>query len=397
MAFIFISNIVPDRKEYWNNAFTRAGNNVFLGMTQAFPTDLDVKLWSCRPSPSYPKAPLWLKGHNAVLDNGRVIHFIPTLNIKFIKNIVWAIICFFKIIWWRLTHLREECTLLTYNNDPPPIEALYFACRLCRIKIYGMLYDLGVPPKNLNISKATRLAYRYMDKTARFAIKRLDGRIIINELIARDYAPGKDYLLVDGGVSQHIIDHLFPLRPSESDEYVMVLAGMLWENNGTRLILEALELNKSNNLRVFFAGHGQDVELIKERAKNDSRIEYVGMLNIDELFQLYSKADVLLNLRIEDTVDYHFPSKLLEYMTTGRYVISTSIAHAARDYGQYLCILDDVSGKGLAECWDRVMKISKEELCEKGKREREFMLTHRTWKKRTEEILTYMNLNKRDN
>lgn len=397
MAFIFISNIVPDREEYWNEAFTRAGNNVFLGMVDAFPKNLEVELWSCRPSPSYPKASLWLKAHDAVLENGRVIHFIPTLNIKFIKNIVWAINCFFMIIWWRLTHLHEECTLLTYNNDPPPIEALYFACRLCRIKIYGMLYDLGIPPKNLKISRATRFAYRYMDKTARFAIKRLDGRIIINELIARDYAPGKDYLLVDGGVSQHVIDHLFPLKPSESNEYVMVLAGMLWENNGTRLILEALEINKSTNLHVIFAGHGQDVEMIKERAKNDSRIEYVGMLNIDELFQLYSKADVLLNLRIEDRVDYHFPSKLLEYMATGRYVISTSIAHAARDYGEYLCILNDVSGKGLADCWDRIMKMSKQELYEKGVCERKFMLMQRTWKKRTEEMLAYMNFNKKDN
>ena len=37
MNLLFISNIVPDREEYWNEAFTRAGNNVFLGMSDAFP------------------------------------------------------------------------------------------------------------------------------------------------------------------------------------------------------------------------------------------------------------------------------------------------------------------------------------------------------------------------
>ncbi len=389
---IFISNIVPDREEYWNEAFTRAGNNVFLGIVDALPQDLNVELWSCRPSPSYPNGKLWLKGHKYKLDDGRIIKFVPTLNLKFIKNIVWAINCFFKILWWRMKHLREECTLLTYNNDPPPIEALLFACRLCHIKLYGMLYDLGIPPENLHLSGATRLAYRYMNQTAKFSIKRLDGRIVINELMVRDYAPSKDFLLIDGGVSQHVINHLFPLKPSEGDNYVFALAGMLWENNGTRIILDALELNKSPKIRVVFAGHGQDVELIKERAKNDSRIEYAGLLNIDELFKLYEKVDVLLNLRIEDTVDYHFPSKLLEYMSTGKYVISTSIAHAERDYGEYLHVLKDVSGKGLSDCWDRILKMNKEELYVKGVRARAFMLENRTWTKRTKEMLAYMHL-----
>jgi len=256
-----------------------------------------------------------------------------------------------------------------------------------------MFYDLGIPPKNLKLSQLTRVAYHYMDKSARHIIKRLDGRIIINELIARDYAPGKDFLLIDGGVSQHVINHLFPLNPHNGENYVFVLAGMLWENNGTRLILEALEHNKSRNVRVVFAGRGQDVELIKERAKSDNRIEYAGMLNIDELFHLYEKADVLLNLRIEDTVDYHFPSKLLEYMATGRYVISTAIAHAERDYGDFLHILRDVSGKGLSECWNEVLKIGKEELYLKGLRERAFMLESRSWAKRTSEMLAYMKLN----
>lgn len=393
MSIIFISNIVPDKEEYWNDAFTRSGNNVFYGIVNSFPNNIRVELWSCRPTPSYPHGPLFLKSHKDTLDNGRVIHFVPSLNIKFVKNVMWGVNCFFKIIWWRLSHLWEECTLLTYNNDPPPIEALYFACRLCNIKIYGMLYDLGVPPVTLKLSKATRIAYHYMDRTARFVIKRLDGRIIINELIARDYAPGKDFLLIDGGISQDVINHLFPLEKSKSDIFTFVLAGMLWEQNGTKLILEVLEKHADLPVKVIFAGKGQDVELIKRKASGDSRIQYVGMLNMDELFSLYEQADVLLNLRIEEATDYHFPSKLLEYLVTGKYVISTPVAHAERDYGQFLDILHETSSEYLYQRICDINSMSKQELLEKGKIQRDWMLKNRTWSSRTKEMLNYMKIN----
>ena len=39
MALLFISSLVPDTKKYHNEAFTRSGNNVLLGIA----TSLDKK------------------------------------------------------------------------------------------------------------------------------------------------------------------------------------------------------------------------------------------------------------------------------------------------------------------------------------------------------------------
>lgn len=389
---IFISSIVPDAEPYWNEAFTRSANNVFLGIANAFPQDLDVSLWSCQATPSFPKGPFWLKGGKATLDNGRTVNFLPTINIRFVKNIIWGCICIFKIVCWRIKHISGKCTILTYNNTVPPLESLRFASKLSGSRLYAILYDLGIPPKNLKLSKSVRLGYRYSEWKAKMTIKKIDGRIIINELIARDYAPGKDFLLIDGGVSEAVIKKLFPLKVNDNKQFVFVLAGMLWENNGTRIILDALKLNHSPQIKVIFAGRGQDVELIKEYSMEDSRVEYVGVLNMDDLFKLYERADALLNLRIEDEIDYHFPSKLLEYLTTGKLVVSTPIAHAERDYGQYLYMLHDISAKGLSDAWDSILQMDKKTLYENGKRQRNFMLQNRTWSTRTKEMLHYMKL-----
>lgn len=159
----------------------------------------------------------------------------------------------------------------------------------------------------------------------------------------------KDFLLVDGGINQYVAKMLFPLRESTNQRLVCVCAGMLWDQNGTRLILETLKQNPDLGIIVQFAGKGIDVPLIKKAAKVDSRIQYLGMLTLDKLFKVYEQADVLFNLRLEEEVDYHFPSKLLECLATGRHVISTPVAHTERDYGQYVSILRDWTTVELAK------------------------------------------------
>ena len=115
------------------------------------------------------------------------------------------------------------------------------------------------------------------------------------------------------------------------------------------------------------------------------------MLNMDNLFKLYESADVLLNLRMEEEVDFHFPGKLLEYLATGRFVISTPVAHAERDYSEYMAVLHDRTPEGLIRMMETVQQRGKKRLYETGVKARQFMLENRTWDKQTQRILKYMN------
>lgn len=169
---------------------------------------------------------------------------------------------------------------------------------------------------------------------------------------------------------------------------------MLWDQNGTQLILETLKQNLDLKVIVQFAGNGIDVPMIEEAAKTDNRIQYLGMLTLDKLFKVYEQADVLFNLRLEEEVDYHFPSKLLECLATGKHVISTPVAHAERDYGKYVSILKDRTASGLAYLLRKVEAKDKFDLYEQGVRAREFMLCSRNWDIQTDRILDYMKVNR---
>jgi len=393
MALLFISNVVPDREPYRNRALNRSGNNVVMGICDALTAETNYTLLSCRPVPSFPRGKIFIKGETVRLDSGRDVYIAPTLNIKLLKNLYWGLWFYFYIRKWAKANSEERRDILVYNIYTPPISWVYKAAKKTKSRLTSILYDLGVPPKRLGLSKLTMLGYKMMEKEAEKYIPLLDGRIVINEAIIEHYAPGKDFILVDGGISDSIVKRMFPLAETSTDHLHLVCAGMLWDQNGTKLILSALKGHPELDVTVHFAGKGIDVPLIKEAATTDKRIKYEGMLTIDELFTLYEQSDVLLNLRIEEEVDFHFPSKLLECMTTGKHVISTPIAHAERDYGDYITILHDITPDGLAKVIEDVSVIGKEELLNRGKVARKFMLEHRRWNERTKEILEYMNRN----
>lgn len=395
MAILFITGLTPDRKEYWSSSFSRSGFNAVqgVGFSMAELIGIENIEYVSKPSiQSFPNGPLWLKGKTDTLENGAKVTILPTLNIKLIKSIHWSIQYTHIIQNWAKKHQGEDCKVFIYNTYHPSIDYIYKACKKANVKLYCMLYDLGVPPKRLKLSKLTMLGYRHAEKIAEKYIPLLDGRIVINERIVNHYAPGKDFLLIDGGLTNQLISKLFPLKESKTKEYTFVLAGMLWDQNGTKLVLEALKLRQDLNIKVIICGKGIDVPLIEEAASADKRIQYLGMLTQDQLFKVYEDADVLLNLRIEEEEDFHFPGKLLEFLVMGKLVISTPIAHAERDYGAYMKVLHDISGIGLSNLIQEITETPKHELYELGKKARAFMLENRTWKKRTEDIITYMNI-----
>lgn len=391
MALLFISSVVPDNAKYYNDAFTRSGNNVLLGIANGLKDEKNITFLSLKPMPSFPNGKLWISGGEDILDEGQKIKFLPTLNIKLVKNFIWNILSYLFILKWAAQYKRENRNILVYNIYLPSISTLYNAAKRTKSKLFAILYDLGVPPKRLGLSKVTMWAYRVGERKAKKYIPKLDGRVVINEKIVTDYAPEKDYLLIDGGINQKVADHLFPLEPLKNNRFTLVLAGMLWDQNGTKLVLDMMASNPELPVEVIFAGKGKDVPLIEEAAKKDSRIVYKGMLDMTELFEVYRNADILLNLRMEEETDYHFPSKLLEYLATGKHVISTPIAHAQRDYGQFLTTLSNPTSESLANTIRLIIRQGKDALFYQGIKARRFMVEKRSWIYQTKRIENYIN------
>ncbi len=395
-AIAFLGALVPDTPEYRSIALRRSGNMVQDGLVCGLKArGAEVEIFSAQPRPSYPRdRKIFYRGRK-IDYRGMKMHLVPFFNILVIKTICIILCETGAIIAWALRNRGKQRILLVYNTFTPPLAIVWLLGKITRSRSAALLYDQGMPPRELHLSPLKRFIYRLVEINAKFFIPRIDRRIVINEAVGRDYGGGKDFLVVDGGISHNILDRLFELEtPPQTQNRPMtfLLAGLISPINGTRLLGEALAIARDPRIRVVVAGNGHDLPYIEELcAREPERVSYAGSLNLDELFELYARTDVLLNLRVLSEADkYLFPSKFLEYLTVGKPTVTTPAGHIEREYGAYCFVMKDCTAQTLAQTFDQLLETPTGELSDRGRKARKFMVENRTWESRSAEILDYL-------
>lgn len=394
ITIAFLGTLVPDEKEFNNQAFYRSANLVQAGILENLNKYSELKILSSQPIPTFPKNKSFFCKRKVLNYSDKIkITTIPAINIVVLREIIRGIYAFFSLAFWAIKNYNKKRCIFVYNTYSPPLPMVYFISKITNSKLIAIIYDLGMPPKSLKLDFFRRFIYQLVELSAKLIIPCLDGRIVITEAIAHDYAPGKHFLMIDGGISENIVNHLFPLEYNEKrDKTNFLCAGSLWSGNGIKHLLDSLKINKNPKIKIFFAGKGPDLDLILNASKNDDRIQYLGMLSTQELFEVYKKVDVLLNIRVIPSEEgrYLFPSKLLEYLVVGKFVVTTKAVHIEKEYGNYCYVLNDIEPKTISEMFDEVSEISNETFLNKGLNSRNYMLKNNTWEAKTEQIINYI-------
>ena len=130
-----------------------------------------------------------------------------------------------------------------------------------------------------------------------------------------------------GGINNAKYKNFLPA--SKKDELIILHSGILSKVTGIDIYLKALELINEKNIRFIFSGKGEMEDFLIERSREDSKIEHIGFLEEKEYLLLLNKANVLINPRNMNLPQNqnNFPSKILEYLATGKVIISTKFAN----------------------------------------------------------------------
>lgn len=394
ISIAFLGTLVPDVDEFNNQAFYRSANLVQAGILENLSKHSELKILSSQPVPTFPRDKSFFCKRKVLNYSENIkITTIPSINIVVLREMMRGIYAMFSLIFWALKNYDKKRCIMVYNTYSPPLPIVYIISKITNSKSMAILYDLGMPPKSLKLDFFRKFIYQMVELSAKLIIPCLDGRIVITEAIAHDYAPGKHFLMIDGGISENIVNHLFPLEYNEKRiNTTFLCAGSLWSGNGIKHLLDSLKINKNPKIKIFFAGKGPDLDLILIASKNDDRIQYLGMLSTQELFEVYKKVDVLLNIRVIPSEEgrYLFPSKLLEYLVVGKFVVTTKAVHIEKEYGNYCYVLNDIEPKTISEMFDEVSEISNETFLNKGLNSRNYMLKNNTWEAKTEQIINYI-------
>ena len=173
-----------------------------------------------------------------------------------------------------------------------------------------------------------------------------DGFVFLSSE-AYERCPVNNKILIHGGIpvrseSDHHNDMGLCLNKS-NDSVTFLYSGSFEYWSGLTLLLKAfigLPIDEPSSLIV--CGYGPLSASDRALIDSDCRIQFFGTVSKSDLNSLREKADILVNPRpsIAENV-FNFPSKLLEYMSYGKLIVSTKTPGIPTDFSDLMLLSND--------------------------------------------------------
>ncbi len=332
--------------------------------------------------------------------NGSDNRVVPFINIFGIKHLTRFLSCMLFLFRWCVKNRGKGRRVLVYGLLSPHLFAVRLLAMFFPLKMAVLITD--IPGQAIQNESPGHRVLRQMDaRLIRWAVRACDRQFVLARRIAEDYFPTVPALVVEGIVSTEsesmaratVSDAGRSHSASAADaDFVIMYAGQLQRQYGIPMLLEALALMPDTPCQIWLAGHGDMEADIRVCAKQDSRLIYLGSIVPSEVFRLSCRATVLINTRSSHEVfaPYSFPSKTLEYMATGRPVISTRLPGIPDEYAPYLIWLHDETAQGLANLLRQLFQTPRVKLDEVGRKAQRFVLENKTASVQGQKMLEFM-------
>lgn len=136
---------------------------------------------------------------------------------------------------------------------------------------------------------------------------------------------GQNFFCMEGGIDRSFYDYFDRQHQSDDGIVRLMYAGILEPVTGIEQLILAFQEVHDENVRLMISGKGSLTELVETAAKEDGRIVYLGCMPYHDYMEKLKNADVFVNPRDLSLAEnrYNFPSKVLEYLGTGKRIIST--------------------------------------------------------------------------
>ncbi len=348
---------------------------------------------SLAPMAAYPRGQrILVKSATHVLNHAIELKVIPFLNLGYVIKNFTAMIGFCGFLM-RKTILRRQLpdVVILYNLNLCYSIPAFLLGLLADVPFFPIVADLPMPG-----SLSPRTLLRRIDAfLQKYLAKKGDGLIVLSRAIAADFAPGNKFLHMEGGIAKSLFDlerrDTFSRRGSEEAASILY-AGTLGENGGISLLLEAFGKVKEKNCELRICGRGPLAAEIESAAQQDGRIKFFGFVERERLLELLTTSTILVNPRPKHLENrYSFPSKLLEYMASGRPVITTATTDVAEEYGDKAFILWEDTPDALAEIIGNVCELPSQYLNEFGAKARNYVLQNKNWDVQARRVYDFMD------
>lgn len=259
----------------------------------------------------------------------------------------------------------------------------------------NILTCLIVPdlPQYMNVSKMSNLFYKkikYIElKMINENMEFIDSYVLLTEHMKNVLNISVPYVVVEG-ISTDLFETIDSI-PESNDKKVLLYSGSLSKKYGIIELVTSFRKLNDSNYRLVICGEGEAKDFILSESQRDNRISYKGILKREEVLKLQKKATLLINPRAnnDEYTKYSFPSKIIEYMSSGTPVLSYKLDGIPDEYFRYMYVINEEEN-GLYEALKSVLSKTEKELKEKGLSAKDFVLTKKNRNSQTKKIINML-------
>ena len=230
------------------------------------------------------------------------------------KTIFLSVIDYQKKV---LESLRQDDVVIFYN-------IVYFELGLIdKIRRRGNKALLILADHTDSFKENGSLVRFLLAKRISFEFRKFRYGIALSERAKRFFSHKASVIIMEGGIDLDCFTGIMP--PVRESTTKFMYAGTLSEVTGVDILLDAIKEFDDDRAEFIISGKGGLEQSVVDAAKEDKRIKYLGFIPDKDYYQILNEIDVFINPRnmnLEQNQN-NFPSKVLEYLATGRCVIST--------------------------------------------------------------------------
>lgn len=212
-----------------------------------------------------------------------------------------------------------------------------------------------------------------------FLIRHCTDYVVLTEAMnERINTKGKPYVVLEGH-ADITMKQREPSLARKGGKRICLYAGSIHRIYGIERLVQGFQMAAIPNAELHVYGTGDYRQELEQIAAQNPTIHYGGLLLPSQVVEKEMEATLLVNPRPSDEeyVRYSFPSKTMEYMSTGTPVLTTALPCIPEAYHPHLFFIQEETPQGMGEALRQVLALPEDALFQKGCGARRFVLEER--------------------
>lgn len=297
------------------------------------------------------------------IEDGIFFHYIPVMRNRHLKYIF--AFCSAFTYFYRFSRINKDTIILCDGLNFTMVLASVLTSFLTGIKTCTIITDLPAFIMRKGILRSIKTK----------VLKCFDAYLLITKQMV-DYLKieNKKHLIIEG-FSDTRMSNIHNLTNGKYPAKVCMYAGLLDEKYGLKVLIEAFIKAGVPQSELHIYGGGDYKNQLATICNLHTNIKYFGIVPNDTVVQAEQRATLLINPRPsnEEFTKYSFPSKNIEYMSSGTPVLCTVLPGIPEEYYKYVFTVSDETVDGFAERIRDILSTEPDELYRIGAAAKDFV------------------------